>query len=143
MIRLPAAEVMPEAPPPPPPAPPRAEAPVLVIDDESGVRDVIATTLMREGYRVTTCANGREGITRFDAEPFDLVMTDLGMPGLTGWDVAAHVKQRSPGTPVVLVTGWGDRMTPEEVQARGVDFLISKPFQLDQIRAIARLALSR
>lgn len=143
IIRLPAAEAMPEAPPPPPPAPPRPEAPVLVIDDESGVRDVIATTLRREGYLVTTCANGREGIRRFDAEPFDLVVTDLGMPGLTGWDVAAHVKQRSPGTPVVLVTGWGDRMTPEEVQARGVDFLISKPFKLDQIRAVARRALAR
>jgi signal transduction histidine kinase len=143
VIRLPAARVVPEAPPPPPPGPPRPEAPVLVIDDEPGVRDVIATTLSREGYRVTTCANGREGIARFDTEPFDLVVTDLGMPGLTGWDVAAHVKKRSPGTPVVLVTGWGDRMTSEEVQARGVDFLISKPFALDQIRVVARRALSR
>lgn len=142
VIRLPAAQVVPETPPPAPLAPPRPDAPVLVIDDEPGVRDVIATTLRREGYRVTTCASGREGIARFDAQPFDLVVTDLGMPGLTGWDVAAHVKQRSPATPVVLVTGWGDRMTAEEVQARGVDFLVSKPFALDQIRAVARRALS-
>jgi signal transduction histidine kinase/CheY-like chemotaxis protein len=143
IIHLPAGETVPEAPPPAPLAPPRPNAPVLVIDDEPGVRDVIATTLRREGYRVTTCASGRDGIARFDAQPFDLVVTDLGMPGLTGWDVATHVKLRSPATPVVLVTGWGDRMTPEEVQARGIDFLVSKPFGLDEIRAVARRALSR
>ncbi|HEY7650289.1 MAG TPA: ATP-binding protein, partial [Methylomirabilota bacterium] len=147
IIHLPAAEAVhesvPEAPAPAPLAPLRANAPVLVIDDEPGVRDVIATTLRREGYRVTTCASGRDGIARFDAQPFDLVVTDLGMPGLTGWDVASHVKQRSPKTPVVLVTGWGDRMTADEVQARGVDFLVSKPFALDDIRAVARQALSR
>jgi signal transduction histidine kinase/CheY-like chemotaxis protein len=147
IIRLPVAaalpEVVPAAPPLEPLAPPRLDAPVLVIDDEPGVRDVIATTLRREGYRVTTCASGRDGIARFDAQPFDLVVTDLGMPGLTGWDVATHVKQRRPGTPVVLVTGWGDRMTAEEVQARGIDFLVSKPFALDEIRAVARRALAR
>jgi signal transduction histidine kinase len=142
-IDLPAARVVPETPPPPAlPAPPWPGARVLVIDDEPSVREVIATTLDREGYRVTACADGRDATTRFDAEPFDLVVTDLGMPGLTGWDVAAHVKQRSPATPVILVTGWGDRFTAEEVRARGVDFLVSKPFALDQILSVARRALA-
>lgn len=115
---------------------------MLVVDDEPGVRDVIATTLDREGYRVTTCADGREAITRFDADPFDIVVTDLAMRGLSGWDVAAHVKARHPTTPVVLVTGWGDRFTADDVHSRGVDFLVTKPFSLDQIRAVVRRALA-
>ncbi|MGH7323570.1 MAG: response regulator [Candidatus Rokuibacteriota bacterium] len=127
---------------PRPAALPRPDTRVLVIDDEPGVRDVIATTLGREGYLVTTCANGREAVARFDAEAFDVVVTDLGMRGLTGWDVAAHVKANRPATPVVLVTGWGDRFTAEEVHSRGVDFLVSKPFSLDQIRAVVRRALT-
>jgi CheY-like chemotaxis protein len=98
--------------------------------------------LRRAGYRVTACADGQQGVARFDAEAFDLVVTDLGMPGLSGWDVAAHVKGRSPHTPVVLVTGWGDRFTPEEVKVRGVDFLVAKPFSLDQITTVARRALA-
>jgi CheY-like chemotaxis protein len=134
-----------EAPAPPtapPAAPPAPGARVLVIDDELGVREILAETLRREGYRVTACPDGQQGVAHFDAETFDLVVTDLGMPGLTGWDVAEHVKRRSPRTPVVLVTGWGDRFTPEGVRERGVDFLVPKPFSLDQIRAVARRALA-
>ena len=115
---------------------------MLVVDDEPGVREVIATTLDREGYRVTTCADGRVAIRRFDAETFDLVLTDLAMRGLSGWDVAAHVKARRPTTPVILVTGWGDRFTADDVQSRGIDSLVTKPFSLDQIRAVVRRALA-
>ncbi|OLC17469.1 MAG: hypothetical protein AUH29_01770 [Candidatus Rokubacteria bacterium 13_1_40CM_69_27] len=140
-IRLPVARE-PVAPPAPlAPAPPRPGARVLVIDDEPHVRAILMETLTRDGYRVTVSGDGREGITRFDAETFDLVITDLGMPGLTGWDVAHHVKRQRPRTPVVLVTGWGDRLSLEEIQERGVDFLVSKPFALDQVRAVVRRAL--
>src|SRR5688572_27946791 len=62
------------------------------------------------------------------------------MPGITGWDVAEHVKRRSPHTPVVLVTSWGDRFTPEGVLQRGVDFLVPKLYSLDEIRVLARRA---
>jgi signal transduction histidine kinase len=154
-IRLPAAipVAVPAAPSPeirtapvaPAPAPTERPAPaarVLVIDDEMGVREVLAETLRHEGYRVTSCANGHQGVASFDAEPFDLVVTDLGMPGVSGWEVAEHVKRRNPRIPVVLVTGWGDRFTPEEVRERGVDFLVAKPFSLDHVRAIARRALA-
>ncbi|HEV8642416.1 MAG TPA: ATP-binding protein [Methylomirabilota bacterium] len=140
-IRLPVAREPVAPPAPPAPAPPRPGARVLVIDDEPHVRAIIMETLTRDGYQVIACGDGREGISRFDAETFDVVVTDLGMPGLTGWDVAQHVKRQRPRTPVVLVTGWGDRLSAEEIQTRGVDFLVSKPFALDQVRAVVRRAL--
>lgn len=142
-IRLPVARELAPPPAPPAPAPVRPGAHVLVIDDEPHVRAILMEIITRDGYRVTMCGDGREGIVRFDTETFDLVITDLGMPGLTGWDVAHHVKRQRPQTPVILVTGWGDRLTPEEVQARGVDFLVAKPFALDQVRAVVRRALAR
>ena len=75
-----------------------------------------------------------------DAEPSDLVLTDLGMPELSGWEVAAGVKRRRPATPVGLVTGWGDVIDPAEAATRGVDFVLGKPFQIAQLQAaVARV----
>lgn len=142
IIRLPVARELVAPPPPPVPAPARPGAQVLVIDDEIHVRAILTEALTRDGHRVTACGSGRDGIAAFDAAAFDLVISDLGMPGLTGWDVVDHVKRRRPETPVILVTGWGDRLTLEEVQARGVDFLVAKPFALDEIRGVVRRALA-
>ncbi len=122
-------------------ASPRAR--VLVIEDEPEIRKLLADLLAGQGHTVAVCPDGASGLTRFQEERFDLVITDLGMPGLSGWEVARSVSARSPETPVVLVTGWGDQIDPEEASAKGVKFLVTKPFRLEDIRAVVNQAVSR
>jgi GAF domain-containing protein/ActR/RegA family two-component response regulator len=124
-------------------APARARpARILVIDDEEWVRETLVELLKRDGHTVVACADGLAGITRFQEEAFEVVFTDLGMPKLSGWEVARLVKLRRPATPVVLVTGWGDQIDPLEAQAQGVEFLIPKPFQSEEVSAVVARALA-
>ena len=107
---------------------------VLVIDDEAEARDVLQEILEKGGHRVVKAARGEEALGRLQAgEPFDLVLTDLLMPGMSGWDVARALQQSWPGLPVGLVTAWSEHaMTPEE--RTRVDLVISKPFDREQLR---------
>jgi len=105
------------------------------------VRELVADVLASQGHRVMTASGGREGLERFEAGQFDLVITDLGMPDITGWDVVRGVRARRPETPVVLVTGWGEVVeTPADVR---VDGLISKPFDVAKLTAAVSEALAR
>ncbi len=116
---------------------------VLIVEDEESVRQVLAEMLMAQGHTVAAHADGRSGLARFHDEPFDVVFTDLGLPGLSGWEVARLVKVRRPETPVVLVTGWSDQIEPEELHWRGIDFVVAKPFEVEDIRAVLARALAR
>jgi CheY-like chemotaxis protein len=89
---------------------------------------------------VTTSDGGQAGIDRFRealdaAEPFAVVITDLGMPYVDGRQVAAAVKQRSPATPVIMLTGWGQRMADREEIPAHVDQVLSKPPKLRELNA--------
>ena len=68
-----------------------------------------------------------------EREPVDLVCTDLGMPGMTGWELADRVKVRWPGLKVALIPGWGAQVEHEDLEAHGVDLFIAKPFQVKEI----------
>ena len=114
---------------------------ILVIDDEREVGDVLQDALTRDGHQVVYCTDGESGIACVEKEAFDLVITDLGMPGISGWEVARIVKQVRPGTPVAMVTGWGDRIDPVEAESRGVDYVVAKPFKRDGIREMVASAL--
>jgi len=130
------------APPEPPPAPRAAPAALrcLVVDDEELVAAVLGDMLLWAGHSVEVARSGQEAIARLGAESFDLVMTDLAMPGLTGWDVARAVKDRSPATRVVLVTGFGVELSPEDLKAHGVDLVLAKPLKLEDVDTAVALA---
>jgi signal transduction histidine kinase/ActR/RegA family two-component response regulator/putative methionine-R-sulfoxide reductase with GAF domain len=142
-LRLPPARGRPRTPPPAAAAVPDRRARILVIDDEENVRQVLADMLVAQGHAVVACADGRAGLSRLHEEPFDLVFTDLGLPGLSGWEVTRLVKMRRPETPVVLVTGWGDQIELADALRRGVSYVLPKPFDVEEIRATVREALSR
>ncbi len=134
-----------------PAAPPRLPAParrsavrgrVLVIDDEPEVAEVLRDVLAGDGHQVVVCHDGEAGLAAFGKDRFDLVITDLGMPGVSGWEVARQVKSSRPGTPVAMVTGWGDRIDTVEAAARGVELVLSKPFKREQVRELVGTALS-
>lgn len=120
----------------------RTSGRVLVVDDEQDVGQILAQMLARDGHEVVTCTDGSAALDRFETDAFDLVITDLGMPGLSGWDVAQRVKLRRPSVPVAMVTGWGDRIDPAEALARGIDYVVSKPFKRESIREVVGAALA-
>ena len=80
--------------------------------------------------------HGTAGLERFQAEPFDLVLTDLAMPGMSGWQVAQAVKALRPQVPVVLVTGWGVEVPSEQLRQSGVDRVMSKPFRYADVQEV-------
>jgi signal transduction histidine kinase/CheY-like chemotaxis protein len=132
--------------PPPPPADTRPVQPIkcLVVDDEPAVRVVLGDILESAGHSVVVLGDGADAIARFRDEPFDLVLTDLAMPRVSGWQVARAVKQLAPQVPVFLVTGFGVELTTEERRAHGVDLVLVKPLQIQEILdAVAEVARVR
>ncbi len=109
------------------PSSPR-KAKILLVDDDPEVSEVLGLMLDQIGNEVTVVSQGQEAITRFEQGDYDLVITDLGMPDISGWEVAKAVKQKSPGTPVVLITGWGVQLDSDQRNESGVDGVITKPF---------------
>jgi len=123
---------------------PSRPAKILIIEDERSVREVLTKMLESRGYHVVASADGQSGLNRFQEEPFDLVVTDLNMPGLSGWDVAREVKLHAPGTPVILVTGTGDRIDRAVAGAKGIDSVVGKPFEFREVmRTIAQALVGR
>ncbi len=111
----------------------RERGSVLVVEDEENIREVLEEILSAAGHQVTQASSGEEGIELFKRHRQDLVITDLGLPGLSGWDVANAVKKESQSTPVVLFTGWGVKLDQEDAKRQSVDRFISKPFNMEQI----------
>jgi signal transduction histidine kinase/ActR/RegA family two-component response regulator len=116
-----------------PPVKESRQARILVIDDEDSVRDVLSRILKTKGHQVVVASNGEEGIERFRSELFDLVFTDLGMPKLSGWEVGKTIKGINPKVPIAMITGWGVELDREKLSESGIDLVVSKPFNFDQV----------
>jgi DNA-binding response OmpR family regulator len=103
---------------------------VLVVDDDAMVREVISAYLSEDGYAVELAMNGREGLEKFAAGQFDIVLTDRSMPEMEGDELAREVKKIKPDVPVILLTGFGDIMAVTGEKPAGVDVVMSKPFTM-------------
>lgn len=106
---------------------------ILVIDDDERVRTLLRDILLLGGYQVIEASDGNSGVNYLEKGSFDMVMTDLGMPGMNGWEVAKLIKTKTPQVPVFLITGWGINLDKEKIDESGVDLIISKPFQVNEI----------
>lgn len=114
---------------------------ILVIDDEDSVREILSRMLGAKGHQVVVASDGEEGIERFKSEKFDLVFTDLGMPKISGWEVGKTLKGINPKVPVAMITGWGMELSRERMNENGIDLVVSKPFEFDQIIQLVSEAL--
>lgn len=102
---------------------------ILVIEDERGILDLIEAALTRFGHRVETATDGLEGIRKFDAWHFDMVITDYLMPEVDGHGVLAHIRSSTrPRTPIIGISG-----TPWLIEGTGFDLVMPKPFPLKQL----------
>lgn len=106
---------------------------ILVVDDEKVIQAVLSEMLSIQGYEVVVASSGTEGLNLFLGSHFDLVLTDYQMPGMDGWSLAFRIKDRSPNTPVVMITGQRQEGVMEKIKGSCVDFVMFKPFKLDDI----------
>ncbi|MBZ0158608.1 MAG: response regulator [bacterium] len=106
---------------------------ILVIDDEPLAGKTLASLLQTLSYEAVVTTGGPEGLRLLETNKFDLLLTDLGMPEMSGWDVAQAAKTRLPSLPVVLVTGWGDHIDPSRLAGTGVDVVLTKPYTLSNL----------
>ncbi len=110
---------------------------ILVVDDEADVRELLRDILELEGCRVYLAEGGREALALFDAREFDGVFTDVGMPGMSGWELAHEIRTRSATIPIAVVTGWGDAVGSTEQKNAGVEWVVTKPFAAERIAELA------
>ena len=116
---------------------------VLVLDDEGIVCDRIKEHLGKKGFLVETYTESRTALDRLENRTFDVVVTDLKMSGPTGLDVLRFVKQQSPATQVIMITGYGSIETANEAEIVGAFDFICKPFALDDIYTLVKKAVKK
>jgi len=113
---------------------------VLLVDNDSTTRDILKEYLLLDGHTVETSTNGREGLEKFYASRFDVVITNRAMPDVNGVKLASHIKQIAPNKPVILLTGFiGGHPTKDLHQKPAdVDFVVNKPVTFDKFRETLR-----
>ena len=110
-----------------------AETTVLVVDDEDFVRDLLKDILECEGCEVQVAANGTEALEIFEKTHVDCIFTDIGMPGMSGWELAQAIREKNQAIPIAVITGWGEAVGSDEQKQAGVDWVVAKPFTADRI----------
>jgi two-component system cell cycle response regulator CpdR len=107
---------------------------ILVVDDEPLVCEAVKMLLEFDGHKVVTAGNAKEALTLFEQEKFDVVITDYTMPGMKGDELALALKVRLPEQPVIMLTAHAEMLKSQAAPLAGVDQLVSKPFQLADLR---------
>lgn len=113
----------------------RAPLACLVVDDEAAVAEVLRDMIEAIGHEATCVATGAAALDRLRAARVDVLLTDLAMPEMTGWDLAREAKRIAPEMPVFLVTGFGAEVTPADLARHGVDLVLAKPLKIGDVRA--------
>ncbi|MCA1613768.1 MAG: response regulator [Acidobacteria bacterium] len=120
-----------------------ARARILVVDDEEHVRELLSDILHGEGYEAVTAGGGAEALALLKGGVFDAVFTDIGMPGMSGWELARAVRELDAELPLAVITGWGEVVGSDEQEAARVNWVVTKPFTLGRIVEIAHEISSR
>jgi|WetSurMetagenome_2_1015567.scaffolds.fasta_scaffold32922_1 PAS domain S-box-containing protein len=106
---------------------------LLVVDDDEEILGILRDMLRLKGHTVTAVTDAEKALNLIAHEDYDLVLTDLGMPSVSGWEIAKRAKMKDPKLPVILVTGWGAQYEEEDLSRRGVDLVLSKPLSWDKL----------
>ncbi len=113
---------------------------ILVVDDEPFVCDALRMMLAFDGHQVVTASGATEALAILETDKFDLVITDFAMPGMRGDELAAAIRQKVPKQPIVMITAYAEMLEDCGDALTSVDFIISKPFRLENLReAVAKV----
>ncbi|HEX8774652.1 MAG TPA: response regulator, partial [Pyrinomonadaceae bacterium] len=119
--------------------PPAIQQPrVLVVDDEAYVRELLRDILENEGCQAVLADDGQKALVLFDAGNFDAIFTDIGMPEMSGWELADAIRARDSDVPLAVITGWGEAVGSAEQKGAQVDWVVTKPFDMRRISELAR-----
>ena len=116
---------------------------VLVIDDDAVVGRSFDRVLSNKGYDVDTALNGEEGLKDIESQDYDVIFTDIKMPGMDGLEVAERIKARCPWTPVVVITGYGTEEDEARAHVLGVNGFVRKPLTPEMIESVTLKALEK
>lgn len=116
---------------------------ILVIDDEEMIRDFIQRALTRQGYAVKTVGQSREALEIIAKEVFDIIIIDLRMPEVNGMELSRKIKESTPQTSVIIITGLASYETEEAAKKLGIENYLAKPFGLDELRSIVKKCLEK
>jgi CheY-like chemotaxis protein len=142
-LALPSASETPTAPPAPSQAPPRRSARVLLVDDEPQVLSALTELLQAAGHEVSAAASGAAALKIYRPGRYDVVMTNVGMAGMNGWEVTERVRAIDVKVPVVFITGWGLREEERvRLSALRVQRCLFKPVRPDELDAAVQAAVS-
>jgi signal transduction histidine kinase/ActR/RegA family two-component response regulator len=119
-----------------------SRARVLLVDDDENIRSVISDMLDLLGHQVMAAPCGEDGLKLFQKHEFDLVITDLGMPGISGWDVTRTCKGLKPQVPVIMISGWGNQIDEDMIAQSRLNGVLAKPFEMNKIKAMLNKVLS-
>jgi two-component system, OmpR family, response regulator len=108
---------------------------VLLVEDDDDNRELMAEVLTASGYVVLSAASGQDGLKTLSEHSVDVVVTDVGMPGMGGLEMAKAAKAIAPTVPVVIVTGWAERDDISHARGRDVDAVLIKPVDPDALTA--------
>jgi len=114
---------------------------ILIIDDEEAMRDSMSLVLKKEGYRVRQAADGKDGLSLFNQETFHVVFLDLKLPGVKGLQILSQIKESSPETPVIIITGYSSIESAVEAIKLGAFDYMAKPFSPEELRIITKKAI--
>lgn len=116
---------------------------VLIVEDHDRLRDQLGKFYEQEGFRVTTASSGEEGVEKLAQEKFSIVVSDVQMPGLDGFQLARHVREKYPETDVILITAFGNVKQAVEAMKLGASDYITKPFQPEAIRLVSEKLIEK
>ena len=116
---------------------------VLIVEDHDRLREQLGQFYEQEGFKVTTAACGEEGIEKLSQEKFAIIVSDVKMPGIDGFQLARHVREKYPDTDVILITAFGNIKQAVEAMKLGASDYITKPFQPEAIRLVSEKLVER
>lgn len=114
---------------------------ILLIEDHKITLDVLAENLINLGHHVQKADSGMAGIKMFKDGNYDIVITDVGLCDISGWAVSKKIKDMSPLVPIVFITGWANQLSPSQLKECDVDFILAKPFKIEEISSIIKKAI--
>ncbi len=118
-------------------------ATVLVVDDDDALRPVVQRALEAANFHVLSTNSPARALAMIDAQPVTVILTDLSMPEMDGWEFCSLVHRRRPEVILGIMTGWGEPADERALAASGVCFILSKPFNLRELQATVRAAVNR